>query len=507
MGSRRGPHGVEQSMRFGPEFLDELRARISLAEVVGKRVALKKRGRNFLGLCPFHREKTPSFNVHDDKGFYHCFGCQTHGDVIDFVMRTENVTFPEAVEKIAGLAGMKLPAPSPREAERDRETRSLNQVLEAAAHWFAEQLKSPAGSAARKYLEDRGLTEAQISRFRLGFAPEKRGALKAALVAQGFPEKMLIDSGLVIVPDEGGDSFDRFRGRVMFPITDRRGPGDRLRRAGDGRHQAEIPQLAGDRALSQRPGALQPGQRLAGRPRRRRDHRRRRLYGRDRAGSGGIPERGRTLGHRPYRRSDDGAVAGCRRADALLRRRRRGRYGRRGRRPSAPSRCSSPATPCALPCCRRGKTRTVSFGKKGPRRSPGFSKRPRPWRGCCGPWRRRGRPSIPRNGGPSFARPWKNSPAASKIPAFATNTAAISSAAATSCSGRCRWRDPGPSIEGPHRASDPRPSRFRPAPWAQHGPQHGPRPRHQGSHRCRRNPAKNLAGGGDQSPGPPGRNR
>jgi DNA primase len=210
-------------MRFGPEFLDELRNRVSLAEVVGKRVALKKRGRNFLGLCPFHREKTPSFNVHDDKGFYHCFGCQTHGDVIDFVMRTENVTFPEAVEKIAGLAGMKLPAPSPREAERDRETRSLNQVLEAAAHWFAEQLKSPAGSAARKYLEDRGLTEAQISRFRLGFAPEKRGALKAALVAQGFPEKMLIDSGLVIVPDEGGDSFDRFRGRVMFPITERRG--------------------------------------------------------------------------------------------------------------------------------------------------------------------------------------------------------------------------------------------------------------------------------------------
>ena len=213
-------------MRFSPEFLDELRARVPLGEIVGKRVALKKRGHNFTGLCPFHREKSPSFTVHDDKGFYHCFGCQAHGDAIDFVMKTENLSFPEAVERLAGQAGMRLPASDPREAEKQREYKDINQALEAAANWFADQLKSPAGAEARKYLADRGLTETAIAKFRLGYAPDRRSGLKAALsdkASGSFPETLLVAAGLLIVPDEGGESFDRFRGRVMFPIADRRG--------------------------------------------------------------------------------------------------------------------------------------------------------------------------------------------------------------------------------------------------------------------------------------------
>ena len=190
-------------MRFSPEFLDELRTRVPLGDVVGKRVALKKRGHNFTGLCPFHSEKTPSFTVHDDKGFYHCFGCQAHGDVIDFVMKTENLTFPETVERLAGLAGMRLPASDPREAEKQREYKDINQALEAAANWFADQLKSPAGAEARKYLAGRGVSEAAIAKFRLGFAPDRRSGLKAALsdkASGSVPETLLVAAGLLIVP-------------------------------------------------------------------------------------------------------------------------------------------------------------------------------------------------------------------------------------------------------------------------------------------------------------------
>jgi DNA primase len=216
-------------MRFTPEFLDELRARVPLAEVVGRKVQLKKRGRNHTGLCPFHREKTPSFTVHEDKGFYHCFGCQASGDVIDFVMKTENLTFPEAVERLAGMAGMRLPEAGPRDAEHQREYKDINAALEAAARWFAAQLASPAGAGAREYLAGRGLDAKAVARFRLGFAPERRGALKSALMETAsqkdgrFPEKLLIAAGLLAVPEGGGETFDRFRGRIVFPIADRRG--------------------------------------------------------------------------------------------------------------------------------------------------------------------------------------------------------------------------------------------------------------------------------------------
>jgi DNA primase len=219
-------------MRFTPGFLDELRARLPLADVVSHRVRLKKRGRDHLGLCPFHKEKTPSFTVNEDKGFYHCFGCGAHGDAIDFVMRSENLTFPEAVEQLAMQAGLPLPAETEREG-RAPAGPGLHSALEAAAAWFEAQLRAPAGRIARDYLAGRGVDEATQRRFRLGFAPDARAALKSALIARPdgdggeeaarFPESLLVEAGLLIRPEDGGATYDRFRGRVIFPIADRRG--------------------------------------------------------------------------------------------------------------------------------------------------------------------------------------------------------------------------------------------------------------------------------------------
>ena len=210
-------------MAFTPAFLDELRARINLSDVVGRRVRLIKRGREHTGLCPFHNEKTPSFTVNDDKGFFHCFGCGAHGDVLGFVMKTENLTFPETVERLAEEAGLAIPQSVPEDKARAKVELSLFAVTEAAAKWFEERLKTPDGRTAREYLERRGLDAATIAKFRLGFAPSTNNALKSALVAQGFPESLMITAGLLVVPEDGRAPYDRFRGRVMFPIEDPRG--------------------------------------------------------------------------------------------------------------------------------------------------------------------------------------------------------------------------------------------------------------------------------------------
>ncbi len=210
-------------MAFPATFLDEVRARTGLAELVGRRVRLVKRGREHLGLCPFHNEKTPSFTVNEEKEFYHCFGCGAHGTAFDFVMQTEGLGFPEAVERLAGEAGLALPERDPRAEERRKRDETLYPVLEGAAAWFEMQLSHAGGTAARQYLEARGVSAATAGAFRLGFAPGRRTALKEALMARGFDEARLIAAGLLITPDDGGPSFDRFRDRVMFPITDRKG--------------------------------------------------------------------------------------------------------------------------------------------------------------------------------------------------------------------------------------------------------------------------------------------
>ncbi|MFN4089795.1 MAG: DNA primase [Alphaproteobacteria bacterium] len=209
-------------MSFPPAFLEELRERVSLVGTVGRRVRLVRRGREHTGLCPFHTEKTPSFTVSDDKGFYHCFGCGAHGDAISFIMGTEGLSFPEAVERLAGEAGMAVPRPSPEEAARAERTRDLHAVLEAACLWFEKQLRLPEGKAGLDYLHGRGLDDAVIGRFRLGFAPDRRGALAAALSRDGVAPDMLREAGLLKQADDGRD-YEYFRARVVFPIGDRRG--------------------------------------------------------------------------------------------------------------------------------------------------------------------------------------------------------------------------------------------------------------------------------------------
>jgi DNA primase len=208
--------------------LDEIRARLSLVETVGRHVRLIRRGREFLGLCPFHGEKTPSFTVNEQKGFYHCFGCGAHGSLFDFVMAVDHLTFPQAVERLAEQAGVALPRPQPADAERERQRQSLFAVVEHAARWFEDALKGTEGAAARAYLAARGLDAAAIARFRLGYAPPGRMALRTALTRAGFDVARMVEAGLLIRPEdrsgEGAESaYDRFRGRVMFPISDRRG--------------------------------------------------------------------------------------------------------------------------------------------------------------------------------------------------------------------------------------------------------------------------------------------
>ena len=210
-------------MTITPQFLDELRSRVPVSDVVGKRVKLAKKGREFSGLCPFHSEKTPSFTVNDDKAFFHCFGCGAHGDVIRFVTETEGLSFPEAVGKLAGMAGLTVPEATPRERERAARAKTLQEACEAALRFYRRRLNEPDGEAARAYLRRRGLRPETVEAFGLGWAPDGRRVLKQILVGEGYPEALLVEAGLLIEPEDGGESYDRFRGRVIFPIADRRG--------------------------------------------------------------------------------------------------------------------------------------------------------------------------------------------------------------------------------------------------------------------------------------------
>ncbi len=214
-------------MAFPTEFLDEIRARVALAGAVGRRVKLQRRGREHVGLCPFHNEKTPSFTVSEDKGFYHCFGCGAHGDVIGFAMRAEGLSFPEAVERLAAEAGLQVPRASPEERAAARRRADLYEVVEAAATWFEERLAMPEGADARAYLESRGLRREAVTSFRLGYAPDRRGILRAALNARSIDDAQLAEAGLIKSPEPGAATDeaprDYFFNRIVFPISDRRG--------------------------------------------------------------------------------------------------------------------------------------------------------------------------------------------------------------------------------------------------------------------------------------------
>jgi len=213
-------------MRFTPQFLEELRERLPASEVVGRRVKLKKAGREYKGLSPFQQEKTPSFFVNDEKQAWFDFSSGLNGNIFDFVMKTEGVSFPEAVERLASMAGMALPAATPDAARHEQRRKTLHDVMELAAKFFADTLASRNGAKARGYLGDRAITPQTQLQFRLGYAPGgpgERFALKEHLGGQGISTELMVEAGLLVAGDDIPVPYDRFRDRVMFPITDARG--------------------------------------------------------------------------------------------------------------------------------------------------------------------------------------------------------------------------------------------------------------------------------------------
>jgi DNA primase len=209
-------------MTLSPAFLDELRARTTLSTLIGRSIKLQKAGREWKAPCPFHNEKTPSFYVNDEKAFYHCFGCGVHGDAIRWLTDQRGLPFMDAVKELADAAGIEVPAPDPRAQEKAERATGLYDVTEAAQSWFEDQLGGLEGSEARAYLEKRGITDATRRKFGFGYAPDSRGKLKAAL--KDFGNDKLVEAGLLIQPeDEEREPYDRFRGRLTYPIRDRRG--------------------------------------------------------------------------------------------------------------------------------------------------------------------------------------------------------------------------------------------------------------------------------------------
>jgi DNA primase len=206
-----------------PAFLDELRARVPLSDIVGRRIALQRAGREYKAPCPFHAEKTPSFYINDQKSFFHCFGCGAHGDAVGFLMRHDGLAFPDAVEQLAGLAGMEMPKSEPEEAQKYDRLKRLADALEAACKWFEAQLRAPAGREALDYLIRRGLDDRTIAEFRLGYAPPTSDALRLTLVGQGHEEAVLEEVGLLRRPDDGRSPYSFFRNRAIFPVADKRG--------------------------------------------------------------------------------------------------------------------------------------------------------------------------------------------------------------------------------------------------------------------------------------------
>jgi len=214
-------------MSITPAFLDELRTRTNLVQVVGRKVMWDNRKSNagkgdMWSPCPFHHEKTASFHVDDQKGFYYCFGCQAKGDAINFVQETENVSFVEAVKILADEAGLQMPDRDPRAQQQADKRATLSDVMEQAVQFFRMSLKTGAAAEARAYLERRGMSQASQDMFDIGYAPEGNQLFKH-LTGKGIDPKLVIDAGLAAVPDDGRAPYDRFRGRITFPIRDPRG--------------------------------------------------------------------------------------------------------------------------------------------------------------------------------------------------------------------------------------------------------------------------------------------
>ena len=207
-------------MTLTPQWLDELRARTTLSALIGRTVKVTKAGREFKACCPFHNEKTPSFTINDEKGFYHCFGCSAHGDAIRWMTDQRGLSFMDAIKELASEAGMEVPAPDPKAAKQAESRAGLHDVMAAAQDHFVAALAGLEGAGAREYLARRGITADTIKAFGFGFAHNSRTALKTALKEFGVP--MLVEAGLLIAIDDK-EPYDRFRGRLMIPIRDPRG--------------------------------------------------------------------------------------------------------------------------------------------------------------------------------------------------------------------------------------------------------------------------------------------
>lgn len=210
-------------MSIPPRFLDEIRNRLTLSEIIGRRISVQRAGREFKACCPFHKEKTASFTINDDKGFYHCFGCGAHGDVIGFVMQHDNLAFPDAVEMLAADAGLQMPKPDPaarKEAERQKD---LYTLMESATKWFQDELNKAENKDIQTYLDQRGLGGQTQENFRIGYAPADGQALRKALKLQGYTDAMMIEACIAKASTKGGEPYIFFRDRVIFPVADKRG--------------------------------------------------------------------------------------------------------------------------------------------------------------------------------------------------------------------------------------------------------------------------------------------
>lgn len=210
-------------MSITAQFMDEIRARVNVSEIIGKSIKVTRAGREFKACCPFHNEKTPSFTINDQKGFYHCFGCGAHGDVIGFVMQYNNFSFMEAVEQLAAQAGLEVPQATPQEREKSERQKTYYEILDICSKWFEEQLFAPENNFVLEYLKKRGLSDEIIRAFRLGFAPEDRDLFVTAMQSKKIPMNVLSELGMTRPYKNKDGAYSFFRGRVMFPVADRRG--------------------------------------------------------------------------------------------------------------------------------------------------------------------------------------------------------------------------------------------------------------------------------------------
>ena len=210
-------------MAISPQFLDEIRSRVTLSEVIGRKVKITRAGREYKACCPFHHEKTPSFTINDDKGFYHCFGCGAHGDVIKFMTEHENLPFIDVVKVLAGEAGLQMPEFKPLDAKKAKKQKDLYALMDEAASFFESYLSDSRNRDALSYITDRGFSVETIKTFRLGFSPEDGQVLRKYLEGKGYTPKEMIEVGLLKPSTRGTEPYAFFRGRVMFPVIDRRG--------------------------------------------------------------------------------------------------------------------------------------------------------------------------------------------------------------------------------------------------------------------------------------------